>query len=308
MAARSIWNGTITFGAVAIPVKLFSATDTRTLAFKEVRAEDGARVSHKRIGATSGEEVAYSDIEKGFDTGSELVILSKEEVSAVDGTRPKVIEIERFVKGDEIDPVFYDKAYHLGAGKGGDRAYRVLLAALEKSGRVGIGRLVLRSREQLVALRPIHGALGLQTMRFHDELVEPGDLELPEMKKAPGEKEVTMAGKLVEMLAGDWEPDAHRDTYRDAVLALIEAKAGGKDVTIAPAKTPAQDGDALSKALEASLAALEDGGTPKSSAAKRTSSSSETSKSSKSSTRSRRSPTDKPGPPKARSASKKGDD
>lgn len=282
MAARSIWNGTVTFGAVAIPVKLFSATESRSLSFKEVRAEDGARIAHKRIGATSGDEVPFAEIEKGFDTGSETVILTKEEVAAADGTRPKVIEIERFVRGDQIDPVFYDKAYHLGAGKGGDHSYRVLLAALERSGRVGIGRLVLRSREQLVALRPIHGALGLQTMRFHDELVAPADLELPEMKRAPGAKEVQMAGKLVEMLSGDWEPDEHHDTYREAVLELIAAKSGGEHVVRAAPKRAAEDN--LAKALEASLAALSEptattDGKPKKKAA-------------------RRSPTAKPGPPK----------
>jgi DNA end-binding protein Ku len=275
VAARSIWNGTVTFGAVAIPVKLFSATESRTLAFKEVRAHDGARISHQRLGATSGEEVPFAEIEKGFDTGTQTVILTKEEVSAADGTRPKLIEIERFVHGNEIDPVFYDKAYHLGAGKGGDHAYRVLLAALERSGRVGIGRLVLRSREQLVAVRPIHGALGLQTMRFHDELVAPSDLDVPDMKKAPGAKEVQMAGTLVEMLSGEWDPQAHHDTYREAVLALIEAKASGEAVQRAEARPSTSDG--LAKALEASLAAL---AAP---AATQTP---------------RRSPTKKPGPPK----------
>lgn len=296
MAARSIWNGTVAFGAVAIPVKLFSATESRTLSFKEVRASDGARVSHQRIGASSGEEVPYAEIEKGFDTGEETVILTKEEVSAADGTRPKLIEIERFVRGDEIDPVYYDKAYHLGAGKGGDRSYRVLLAALERSGRVGIGRLVLRSKEQLVALRPIHGALGLQTMRFHDELVAPADLEVPEMKKAPGAKEVQMAGKLVEMLSGDWEANAYHDTYRDAVLELIEAKAGGKAVTAPKVKRETGDGDALAKALEASLAALEGPGTAKGKAAATTTAKPKAA---------RRSPTAKPGPPKATAARRK---
>lgn len=311
MAARSIWNGTITFGAVAIPVKLFSATESRSLSFKEVRAEDGSRIAHKRIGVTSGEEIPFAEIEKGFDTGSETVILTKDEVAAADGTRPKVIEIERFVRGDEIDPVFYDKAYHLGAGKGGDHSYRVLLAALERSGRVGIGRLILRSREQLVALRPIHGALGLQTMRFHDELVGPSDLELPEMKKAPGAKEVQMAGKLVEMLAGEWEPDAHHDTYREAVLELIEAKAGGKSVKRAAPRKPTEDN--LAKALEASLAALTGDAAPaktakqtaKKPAAKKPAAKQPAAKqpaakkAAAKKTAARRSPTQKPGPPKA---------
>ncbi len=256
MAARSIWNGTLTFGTVAIPVKIFSATENRSISFREVRESDGSPISHLRIGAESGEEIAYSEIEKAYDTGNGVVMLTKEEIAGADGSRPKVIEIERFVKGEEIDPVYYDKAYHLGANKGGDHAYRVLLAALEKSGRVGIGRFILRSREQLVALRPIQGALGLQTMRFADELIAPGDLELPSLKKKPSEREVTMAGKLVEMLATDWDPSAYEDTYRDAVMELIEAKAAGKKVEAARAKP--STGDDLMKALEASLEAAGD--------------------------------------------------
>ncbi|MBJ7470734.1 MAG: Ku protein [Solirubrobacteraceae bacterium] len=253
MAARSIWNGTLTFGTIAIPIKLFSATDSKTISFKEVRASDGARISHKRLGAQSGDEVEFKELDKAYDTGKGVVVLTKEEIAAADGSRPKLIEIESFVKGEEIDPVFYDKAYHLGANKGGDHAYRVLLEALERSGRVGIGRFVLRSREQLVALRPIQGALGLQTMRFADELVAPGDLDFPELTKKPGEKEVAMAGKLVEMLAGEWDPAAYEDTYRDAVRQLIKAKAAGEEIEPAQEKE-ATEGD-LMAALQASLEA-----------------------------------------------------
>jgi DNA end-binding protein Ku len=250
--ARSLWNGTLTFGAVAIPVKLFSATSPHTLRFKEVRASDGSRVEHKRLGADSGDEIPYKEIEKAYDTGKGQIILTKEEIAAAEGSRPKVIAIEHFVAGEQIDPVFYDKAYHLGAQKDGEHAYRVLLAALEQTEKVGIGRFVLRTREQLVALRPLNGALGLQTMRFDDELVDKDDLELPSLRKKPGDREVTMAGKLVEMLAGDWEPEEHEDTYRDAVLKLIEQKRKGKKIT--KAKRKPATGDDLAAALEASLA------------------------------------------------------
>lgn len=253
MAARSIWNGTLTFGTIAIPIKLFSATDSKTISFKEVRESDGARISHKRIGAESGDEVEFKELDKAYDTGKGVVVLTKDEIAAADGTRPKLIEIESFVKGEEIDPVFYDKAYHLGANKGGEHGYRVLLEALEKSGRVGIGRFVLRSREQLVALRPIQGALGLQTMRFADELVAPGDLDFPELTKKPGEKEVAMAGKLVEMLAGEWDPAEYEDTYRDAVRELIKAKAAGEEIK--PAEEKEATDDNLMAALQASLEA-----------------------------------------------------
>ncbi|WP_320671352.1 non-homologous end joining protein Ku [Patulibacter defluvii] len=250
-AARSIWNGTLTFGSVAIPIKLFSATEARGLSFREVRESDGARIQHRRIGAESGDEVPFKEIEKAYDTGRGEVILTKEEIAAADGPRPKLIEIEHFVRAEEIDPVFYDKPYHLGARDGGDHGYRVLLAALERSERVGIGRFVLRQREQLVALRPLQGALGLQTMRFADELVDTDDLELPSLRKKPGDREVRMATKLVAMLADEWDPAEHRDTYREAILEMIERKRQGKKPKAAPQAEEA--GDDLLAALEASL-------------------------------------------------------
>jgi DNA end-binding protein Ku len=251
-AARSLWNGTITFGSVAIPVKLFSATTPKTLRFREVRASDGAQIEHRRIGADSGDEIAYADIEKAYDTGKGQILLTKEEIAAAEGPHPKVVAIEHFVQADQIDPVFYDKPYLVGAQDDGVHAYRVLLAALEKTGKVGIGRFVLRSRENLVAVRPLGGALGLQTMRFDDELVEKADLELPSLRKKPGDREVQMAGKLVEMLQGDWEPEQQEDTYRDAVLAMIERKRKGQKPK--KAKRKPDDGGDLAAALEASLA------------------------------------------------------
>jgi DNA end-binding protein Ku len=256
-AARSLWNGTITFGSVAIPVKLFSATSPHTLRFREVRASDGVRIEHQRIGAESGEEIAYGDIEKAYDEDGKQILLTKEEIAAAEGTHPKVIAIEHFVRAEEIDPVFYDKPYLVGARDGGDHAYRVLLAALEQSEKVGIGRFVLRSRENLVAVRPLGGALGLQTMRFDDELVDQDDLEVPSLRRKPGDREVKMAGKLVEMLQDDWRPEEHEDTYREAVMDLIERKRQG--LKPKKAKRRPEEGGDLADALEASLA----GGRPK---------------------------------------------
>ncbi|MEV4419669.1 Ku protein [Patulibacter sp. NPDC049589] len=250
-AARSLWNGTITFGSVAIPVKLFSATSPHTLRFREVRASDGATIEHRRIGAESGDEIAYADIEKAYDEGEGQIVLTKEEIAAAEGPHPKVIAIEHFVEAAQIDPVYYDKPYLVGAQDDGVHGYRVLLAALETSGKVGIGRFVLRSRENLVAVRPFGGALGLQTMRFDDELVDKSDLELPSLRKKPGDREVKMAGALVEMLQGDWEPEEQQDTYRDAVMDLIERKRQGKKPK--KAKRKAEDGGDLADALEASL-------------------------------------------------------
>lgn len=253
MAARSLWNGTITFGSVAIPVKLFTATSPHTLKFREVRKSDGSPIEHRRIGAESGEVVPYAEIEKAYDTGKGQIILTKDEIAAAEGPRPKVIAIERFVDAQQIDPVFYDKPYIVGAQAGGEHAYRVLLAALERCDRVGIGRFVLRTREQLVAVRPLRGVLGLQTMRYADELVEKNDLELPSLRKKPQERELKMAGKLVEMLSEPWSPEDHEDAYREAVLELIEQKLAGKEVKKPKAK-PERDED-LVAALEASLGA-----------------------------------------------------
>lgn len=251
MAARSLWNGTITFGSVAIPVKLFTATSPHTLKFREVRASDGSPIEHRRIGAESGEVIAYAEIEKAYDTGKGQVVLTKEEISAADGSHPKVIAIERFVAAEQIDPVFYDKPYIVGAQSGGEHAYRVLLAALERCDRVGIGRFVLRTREQLVAIRPLRGVLGLQTMRYADELVGKDDLELPSLRKKPQERELQMAGKLVEMLSEPWSPEDHEDAYREAVLALIEEKRAGRTIA-KPKPKPERDEDLIA-ALEASL-------------------------------------------------------
>lgn len=256
-AARSLWNGSITFGSVVIPVKLFSATTSHTLRFREVRAKDGATIEHKRIGAESGDEIAFADIEKAYDEGKKQILLTKEEIAAAEGPHPKVIAIEHFVKAEEIDPVFYDKPYLVGARDDGDHAYRVLLAALEKTEKVGIGRFVLRSRENLVAVRPLGGALGLQTMRFDDELVDKEDLELPSLRKKPGDREVKMAGALVEMLQDDWKPEDHEDTYRAAVMDLIERKRKGQKPK--KAKRRPEEGGDLADALEASLK----GGRPK---------------------------------------------
>ncbi len=252
MPARSLWNGTITFGSVAIPVKLFAAVTPHAIRFREVRVDDGSPIEHRRIGAESGDEVAYAELEKAHDTGDGIVVLTKEEIAAAEGPRPKVIAIERFVDAHQIDPVFYDKPYIVGAQSGGEHAYRVLLAALERCDRVGIGRFVLRTREQLVAVRPLRGgALGLQTMRHADELVEKDDLELPSLRKKPAERELKMAGRLVGMLTEPWDPDAHEDEYRAAVMALIERKREGKQV--APPTPPAEPDDDLLTALEASL-------------------------------------------------------
>jgi len=253
MAARSIWNGTLAFGEVAIPVKLFPATQSRRIHFREVRLGDGCRIEHRLVGADSGREVRRASALKAYETsGGKQVLLSDEEIAAARGSRPKVIELEHFVVDEQIDPIYYDRAYVVGVQDGGERAYRVLLAALEKAEKVGIGRFVLRTREQLVALRPRGGALVLHTMRFADEIVDRGDLRVPALRREPSPKELEMARALVETLATDWRPASHRDRYTAEVMRLVRRKAKGEEIEPPDVEEPEAPDD-LAAALEASL-------------------------------------------------------
>jgi DNA end-binding protein Ku len=180
------------------------------------------------------------------------VVLTKEEVAAAAGERSKVIEIEDFVAAGEIDPVYYDKTYYLGAREPGEDAYTLLRAALEKAGRVGIGRMVFHNREYLVAIRPLDGILGLHTMRFADEVVDPKSLDIPAPQKKPAEREVKMARTLIDALTEPFRPEKFSDTYREAVLALIRRKAKGEEIEL-PEPEPEPETDNLMAALEASL-------------------------------------------------------
>jgi DNA end-binding protein Ku len=250
---RSLWNGTIAFGEVAIPVKLFAATEDRRIHFREVRLSDGCPIEHRLVGADSGREIRRESTQKAYETsGGKQVILTDEEISAARGSRPKTIELKHFVAVEQIDPVHYDKPYVVGAQDGGERAYRVLLAALERSGKVGIGRFVLRTREQLVALRPRGRALVLHTMRFADEVVDRSDLRVPPLRREPSPKEIEMARRLVDTLATDWRAARHRDSYTADVVALIGRKAKGEQIE-PPEPEQREAPDDLSAALEASL-------------------------------------------------------
>src|SRR5437868_5565701 len=184
---RSLWNGTITLGLIAVPIKVHSAVEDRSLHFHQVHAKDGARIKQKRICSKEGKEVPYKQVAKGYEVKSgEYVLLSKDEVAAAAGEHSRLIQLEEFVCAPEIDPVYYDKTYYLGAGEKGEDPYRLLHDALVKSKRAGIGRWVFHNREYLVAIRPIEdGVLALHTMHFADELVDPGDLDVASPSRQP---------------------------------------------------------------------------------------------------------------------------
>jgi DNA end-binding protein Ku len=258
-----MWNGTIAFGMVRVPVKLYSATESKAVHFNERHAVDGAAVQHRRVCVKEDKEVPYSEIVKGFEAKTDTyVVLTKEEVGAADGAAARTIDIEHFVAGSEIDPLYYDHSYYLGSGKDAAEPYRVLHAALKRSRRVGVARFVFHNRSRLVAVRALDDVLAVHTMRFADELVPPAELEIPQPHATPGKRELDMADALVEQLAGRFQPARYRDTYREALIDLIERKAKGESIE-APQEAPATAEEDLLRALEQSLAAQGAGGSRK---------------------------------------------
>src|ERR671924_1583682 len=252
MAPRSIWNGTITFGLVNIPIKLHSATESQTVHFHEVHHRDGARIEHRRICSKENREVPYKQVVKGYEVApDEYVVLEKGEVKAAAGDRGKVIHLDEFVDADAVDPVFYEKTYYVGS-RDDENAYRLLHEALRRSGRAGIGRFTYHDREYLVAVRALDGVIALHTMRFHDEVVSAGDLEIARPKEKPAKREVRMAEQLVDSLEEEFDPSAYEDTYREAVLGVIKRKAAGDEIDLMEQEEPEHGNDLLA-ALEASL-------------------------------------------------------
>jgi DNA end-binding protein Ku len=252
--SKSIWNGTITFGMVNVPIKLYSATESKTVHFHEVHLEDGAKVEHRRMCPKEEREIPYKQIVKGYEVSSgKYVVLEKDEVKAAAGDRGKVIHLDEFVEADQIDPVFYDRTYYVGSRDAED-AFRLLREALAASGRAGIGRFTFHDREYLVSVRAGDDVLILHTLRFHDEVVSGEELELDTSGRKPSEGEIKMAGQLVKSMATEFKPDDYEDTYREAVLDLVKRKAKGEEIDLVAQEEPSQ-GDDLAAALEASLSA-----------------------------------------------------
>src|SRR4051794_25917917 len=260
--ARAIWSGSISFGLLNVPVKLYSAVSKQTVRFRELREGDGSRVKHKRVAESDGKEVPYEKIVKGYEYApDQYVVLTKDELSDLEPQRSRAIEIQDFVDLDDIDPIYFEQPYYLGPDKGAARAYALLVQAMKESRKVAIARFVLRNKEHLAAVRPMGDALTLTTMRFHDEVTSPSDLDgevfEEEKPKKPDQRELEMAKQLIESLTGEFKPNSYRDEYREELLDLLERKAAGKEVVSAPTEEPkptkAPD---LMAALEESLAAV----------------------------------------------------
>jgi DNA end-binding protein Ku len=290
--ARAIWSGSISFGLLNVPVKLYSAVSRKQISFRELRESDHSRIRHKRVAEADGEEVSYEDIVKGYELGpDQYVVFSRDELEELDPQRTRAIEVEEFVDLDDIDPIFFVQPYYLGPTEGAERAYALLVKAMSDERKVAVARFVLRNKEHLAALRPMGEVLTLTTMRFADEIVAPSELDdvIPDSIESPKKKELDMAKQLVGSLTGDFEPDKFEDSYREELLSLIQRKAEGEDLVTAvseePKPTKAPD---LMAALEESLAAVKseplgggakgDGAKPKSSTAKKSTKSRSSSK------------------------------
>jgi DNA end-binding protein Ku len=277
---RAIWSGAISFGLVNIPVKLYSAVNRKTVRFHQLDSEDNQRIQQKRVNPRTGEEVPYENLVKGYELGGDrYVVITPEELDSLAPEKSRTIEIEDFVDLDQIDPIFYDHPYYLVPDTGAEKAYRLLVDAMEAAGKVAIARVVLRSKENLVAIRPKDGVLTMETMLFSDEVIPPDDLDdAPEdgKKKKTSKRELDMAQQLIDSLSGDFEPGKYQDEYRERVLDLIERKAQGEEIVLeAPQEEPKQVPD-LMAALEASIAdSKRQGGTSAKAKPKRTKASSD---------------------------------
>jgi DNA end-binding protein Ku len=259
--ARSMWSGAISFGLVNVPVKLYSAVSRKTVRFNQLNEQTGNRIQMQRVDPETGEQVPFEQIVKGFELGRDrYVIIKPEELDALDPEKTRTIDILDFVDLEEIDPIYYDHPYYLVPDKGAAKAYGLLLGAMESAGKVAIAKVVLRQKEQLVAIRPAEELLMMETMIFHDEVVPHDELdELPDAKDLKvSDRELKMAEQLIDSLSSGFDPSQYRDEYREKVLELIERKAQGEEIAVQPeAPEPAKVPD-LMAALEASLAAVKD--------------------------------------------------
>ena len=254
--ARAIWSGAISFGLVNVPVKVYSAVSRKTVRFHQLHDKDGVPIRQKRVCPADDEEVPYEHVVKGFEIAKDqYVVIAPEELEALDPKKTRSIDIQEFVRLEEIDPIYYDSTYYLAPAVGAEKAYGLLLKAMSEAGKVAIGRVVLRTKEYLAAIRPADDVLVMVTMLFGDEVVNPDRLdELPARDGKAGKREVEMAQRLIESLSVEFDPGRHHDEYRERVLDLVERKAAGEEISVAPAEREEGPTPDLMAALEASLA------------------------------------------------------
>jgi DNA end-binding protein Ku len=251
---RSIWKGAISFGLVTIPVKLYSATEQRTVRFHQVHAEDGGRIRYQRVCSICGNEVAYADIAKGYELpGGDMVVLGDEDFADLPLSSSRAIEVLLFVPSEQVDPIHFNNSYYLEPDTQGARPYVLLRNALEESGKVAIVKVTLRQRESLATLRVRGGVFVLETMLWPDEIRVP-DFGFLNEDIEVRQQELKMAGSLIDTMSGNFQPDEYHDEYREALQAVIEAKIEGREV-VQPAELKEEGAPVvdLMSALQASV-------------------------------------------------------
>jgi DNA end-binding protein Ku len=238
--ARAIWKGSISFGLVNIPIALYPATRREELKFRLLRKTDLSPVNYKRVAEKDDKEVPWDQIVKGYEyEKGKYVVLQDEDFQRVDIEATQTVDIQDFVELDEIDPIFFYKPYYLEPQKGGDKAYALLRDALKDSKKVGVAKVVIKTREYLAGVKPEDGALVLELMHFADELADTSKLHIPK-KVEVGKREMTMAKSLIDSMSSKWNPEKYKDDYREALMEVIEQKveAGGKEIEEKPRKAP----------------------------------------------------------------------
>ena len=233
---RPTWSGSISFGLVNVPVKAFTAVHEHTVHFHQLDKKTGARVKYKKVSEKSGRTLESDDIEKGYEiTKGNYVVIDEDEFEELRPSSTKSIDVADFVDLASIDPIYYANTYWLGTDESGAKAYRLLLDAMEKEQRVGVGTVVMRNKQYLAAIRPLDGALAMSTMRFADEVVPREEIDaIPTRGSKPSDGELKLAKQIIESLTTDWDPSRYHDTYTEELEQLIKDKAKGKQVTVEP--------------------------------------------------------------------------
>jgi DNA end-binding protein Ku len=257
---RSIWAGAISFGMVVIPVKLYAATEQRDVAFRQVHAEDGGRVQYRRFCSLDGQEVAYSDVAKGYELATgDVVVLTDDDLKELPLATAKRIDVLHFSPAGQLDPILSNKAYYLEPEPPGVRAYALFRDALERSGRVAVAKVAIRQREALAALRVRDGVLVLETLLWPDEVRAP-DFKFLDEDVDVRSQELKMAASLIDTMTEDFDPSLYKDAYREALEALVQAKIEGNEVVrpVGQAAADKEGGPAdLAETLRASVEANE---------------------------------------------------
>lgn len=248
---RSIWNGSISFGLVSIPIKMYSAAENRGISLDMLDSSDHSRIRYKRVNEKTGEEVEWKNIVKGFKKDDEYVVLESEDFDEANFKKSRTFEIESFVDQDEVSEILFKKPYFLEPQKEGGKSYNLLKEALKKTGKLGLGTFVMRQRENLALIGVYKEALVINVIRFADEIRDPSDLKIPKTKVT--KKEVEMAESLIKQFTEKFKFDQYKDVYTDQLMKIIENKASGKKTKVKKTTTKPTPAKDLMAQLKASL-------------------------------------------------------